>query len=72
MIKNTAGQQLNIEAPEYGEHDSGPWVVGPDGRTLDSEDFTHDVQLKVIGDFFNSEQRKRYADNLAVKLNNKL
>ena len=60
------GLKFYVKPPD----DKGPWVVSPDGSSIDSEDFTHDVRLKVTGDFFNSEQRKRYADNLAVKLNN--
>jgi len=56
-------------APGYGEHDAGPWSVSNDGRVISSADFTHDVQLKLDGDFAGDEQRKRYAENLAAKLN---
>lgn len=55
--------------PEYGEHDKGPWTVSDNGKILYSEDFTHDVVLKIHGDFYGDEQRKRYADNIAAKLN---
>ena len=50
-------------------HDKGPWVASEKGRTIASDDFTHDVYLLVVGDFFSDEQRKAYADNLAKKLN---
>ncbi len=55
--------------PGYGEHDAGPWSASADGRTISSDDFTHDVLLRVSGDFANDAQRKRYADNLVAKLN---
>ncbi len=55
--------------PEYGEHDKGPWNVSEDGRFLYSDDFTHDVRITIGGDFYNDEQRKKYADNMAKKLN---
>lgn len=50
-------------------HDKGPWVVSNDGREIASDDFTHDVILRVTGDFWSDEQRKAYAENLAAKLN---
>ena len=56
-------------APTYGMHDSGPWTVSDDGRTISSDDFTHDVLLRVSGDFYNDAQRKCYADQLAKILN---
>jgi len=52
-------------------HDKGPWVVSEDGQAIESDDFTHDVILRVTGDFYNDEQRKAYAENLAMKLNKK-
>ena len=52
-----------------GLHDKGPWTVSDDGRAIESDDFTHDVILRVAGDFFSDEQRKAYAENLAAKLN---
>lgn len=55
--------------PEFGEHDKGPWTVSPDGSVIESEDFTHDVQIQIYGDFYDSDQRKKYADNIAAKLN---
>lgn len=58
-----------ISKPEHGEHDKGPWDVSPDGRTIQSDDFCHDVTLHVSGDFWDDAQRKRYADNIARKLN---
>jgi len=49
--------------------DIGPWIVSADGRSLQSDDFTHDVTLKISGDFFDDELRKQYAQHLADILN---
>lgn len=49
--------------------DQGPWEASDDGRTLSSDDFTHDVQLQVKGDFYNDEDRAAYAKSLANQLN---
>jgi len=38
-------------------HDVGPWMVSPDGGGIQSDDFTHDVILRVTGDFYNDAQR---------------
>lgn len=45
--------------PDDGKHD---WVVG-------SDDFTHDVWLYVTGDFADDDQRRRYCEWLAQRLN---
>jgi hypothetical protein len=50
-------------------HDKGPWAASEDGRSLYSDDFTHDVVLKLSGDFFDDKQRRLYAENLVKKLN---
>lgn len=50
-------------------HDKGMWVVSDNGVSISSDDFTHDVILRVTGDFFSDEQRKAYSENLAAKLN---
>jgi len=50
-------------------HDKGPWNTSRDGRGIESDDFTHDVVLRVMGDFYNDEQRVAYSKNLAEKLN---
>lgn len=52
-------------------NDRGLWFAfaSESGCSIESDDFTHDVILRVTGDFHNDEQRKAYADNLAVKLN---
>lgn len=50
-------------------HDKGPWTASPDGRTIQSEDFTHDVTLRVSGDFADDTQRQQYSERLAEKLN---
>jgi hypothetical protein len=58
------------EAKSYiPEHDQGPWRVSADGKAISSDDFTHDVILRISGDFYDDAQRKRYSENLAVKLN---
>jgi hypothetical protein len=57
--------ELKVYTPE---HDQGPWESSADGKTISSNDFTHDVILRVSGDFYDDAQRKRYSDNLAVKL----
>lgn len=49
--------------------DKGPWVVSKDCRSIQSDDFRHDVQLVVTGDFFNEDVRKKYVDHLADILN---
>jgi len=36
---------------------------------IESEDFTHDASLIVTGDFADKEQRIKYAETLADKLN---
>lgn len=53
-------------------HDTGPWSVSEDGREIQSDDFTHDVILRVTGDFYDDAQRNAYAKNLAAKLNARL
>lgn len=47
----------------------GPWTVSADGRRLYSDDFHHDANLTVGGDFGSDETRKEYADELARRLN---
>lgn len=54
----------------YG-HDVGPWIVF-DCNTIWSEDFTHDVALKISGDFADDAQRMQYAENLCAQLNGNL
>jgi hypothetical protein len=56
-------------AVEYGEHDNGPWTPTPDGKSISSDDFAHDVILEISGNFANDAQRFKYAQNLAIKLN---
>jgi hypothetical protein len=49
--------------------DLGPWVVEDAGRTLQSDNFEHDVALRVTGDFYSDENRIAYAKELASRLN---
>ena len=51
------------------EPDKGPWSVSEDGRSISSDNFVHDVQLKVSGDFYDDEDRRAYARRLATQLN---
>lgn len=53
-----------------GFDDKGPWSV-PDmtGLVIESDDFTHDVILRIHGDFESDEQRHAYAQGLADLLN---
>jgi hypothetical protein len=53
-------------------HDKGPWSAqkGSDGSYgVSSDDFAHDVWLKVMGDFFDDDERQKYCEWLAAKLN---
>ena len=47
--------------------DSGPWSAV--GDRVYSSDFTHDVVLRISGDFKNVGQRNQYARALADTLN---
>jgi hypothetical protein len=49
--------------------DQGPWTVSEDGRVLSSDNFEHDVQIKVSGDFYGDEDRIAYSKELASRLN---
>lgn len=49
--------------------DKGPWRVLHGGELIASDDFTHDVQLQLSGDFATPEQRLLYAKALASRLN---
>ncbi|GBG14350.1 uncharacterized protein NMK_1949 [Novimethylophilus kurashikiensis] len=47
----------------------GPWSVDASGSHLESNDFTHDVRLRIIGDFSDEAQRRVYAEEIARRLN---
>ena len=52
--------------------DKGPWkvlAVGPNYADISSDDFTHDVQISINGDFRDLKQRLKYAEALAETLN---
>lgn len=55
----------------YVVEESGPWAAGySDGKVfVESEDFTHDVRLYVDGDFGSTDNRKKYAEEIARRLN---
>lgn len=44
-------------------------VSSADGFFIESDDFTHDVTLRIHGDFESDEQRCAYAQGLADLLN---
>jgi len=47
--------------------DKGPWHAGV--VAVYSDDFTHDVHLRIHGDFADDKQREEYAKGLALMLN---
>lgn len=53
--------------------ETGPWEVHASKLDRDvylfSDDFTHDVSLKISGDFETREQKIEYAHELARRLN---
>ena len=51
--------------------EEGPWsVVFGNGNTyIESDDFTHDAHLCILGDFESAEQRVEYAEEIARRLN---
>jgi hypothetical protein len=49
--------------------DRGPWHASPDRPHVFSDDFTHDVVLRVTGDFADFEDRLAYCEWLASVLN---
>ncbi len=55
-------------------NDKGPWstLISETDEIIGilSEDFTHDVLLRVDGDFENDSQKIEYCERLAEKLNN--
>ena len=51
------------------EADKGPWCMSPDGLLISSDNFDHDVQLKVSGDFYGAEDRAAYSRRLVSQLN---
>ena len=53
-----------------GFDDKGPWEpTDKTGKAIQSDDFTHDVMLRICGDFASDEQRYAYAQGLAEVLN---
>ena len=54
---------------EIGFDDKGPWTTNLDGKYIQSDDFTHDVTLRIHGDFVSDEQRRAYSQGLADLLN---
>jgi len=64
-----------VDRVTYKKHmDKGPWrvVTTPPPETgtyLESDDFTHDVRMKVQGDFATVADRELYALALAEALN---
>lgn len=55
--------------------DRGPWRVMVDEKgipSIASDDFTHDVVLRITGDFEDNIMRKAYAQDLCDSLNSTL
>jgi hypothetical protein len=50
--------------------DKGPWVSSPDGRLISSDNFDHDAQMKVTGDFYDDKARRAYSNAICNQLNN--
>lgn len=52
--------------------DKGPWKIflNQDDIIIESDDFTHDVQMKITGDFATPTQHLKYAEWIADILNN--
>ena len=48
--------------------DKGPWRV-INKNAIISDDFTHDVILRITGDFANSDEKLKYAKWLVNRLN---
>lgn len=53
------------------EYDQGPWTVWQDKDAvgLGSNEFNHDVSLRISGDFYNTDSKLTYARKLADQLN---
>ena len=54
------------------DFDKGPWRViheAGGGIVVGSDDFTHDVWLRISGDFVDADQKTEYAESLVVVLN---
>lgn len=61
------------DTPIIKVQEAGPWKAGEtaDGSKayVESDDFTHDVRLYVVGDFEDGRQRMAYAEEIAGRLN---
>ena len=49
--------------------DAGPWKASKDGNIIWSDDFQHDVALRVSGDFYSGADRVAYSQALTNTLN---
>jgi hypothetical protein len=49
--------------------DKGPWTASTDGRHISSDNFDHDVMLKVSGDFYSDQARAAYSNAICNQLN---
>ena len=63
----------NLVSCALGAMDKGPWRLfysqDTDLLGVISDDFTHDVLLKVSGDFASKKQKKEYCNLLLERLN---
>lgn len=69
LLRNRIEATANALVGTARSPDTGPWNVSEDGRTISSDDFTHDVVLRVDGDFYCDEDRRAYSVRLAQRLN---
>ena len=67
--KTDAAARGFLETPPPVVIERGPWRASKDGRCIESDDFTHDVTLRVTGDFEDDTQRAAYAKEIARRLN---
>lgn len=66
-IESAAQALVGQERPA----DPGPWSMSPDGLLISSDNFQHDVQLKVrvTGDFYGEADKAAYSRRLVSQLN---
>lgn len=67
-------KRLSAKLKRLKAQEKGPWKVRKaaclsDGYVLDSGDFTHDVTIRVYGDFATPEQKRAYMLEIARRLN---
>lgn len=76
LKKKTSKSKITImflfaEEAEDEIEEKGPWKVemGPKGPFIMSDDFTHDVILRIDGDFRNPDEKLKYVNEITRRLN---